>query len=144
MSEAPFDIFSDDVVAQSPKKFEKLPKGKYQVTLNKATEGEKNNNTRLTFEFQVVEGEYEGRKIWLDFLMATENEKLEWVIKRDKGHLRQMAESLGFNKDNQPETFDDFLDLPIMVDIGYRNDYMQLNFFQSVSAKEGSSEWTVF
>lgn len=146
MSETNLNLFDEifEVDAVEPKKFEKLPKGKYTVTMNKATEKERNGNTLITLEFQVSEGEYENRKIWLDFMMSTTNDKLEWITKRDKGHLHQLSKCLGFDQENRPASLDDFLDLPVVVDIGYRNDYVQLNFFSKPAAEGDKGEWTVF
>lgn len=138
-----FGIFDADVEPVSATKFEKLPKGEYVCTLNKMTERERNGNKSLVFEMQVLEGEYEGRKIWLDLMVETENEKLEWLVKKTKGQLRTYAEALGFTVDNQPGSYDDFLDLPIVVSIGYRNDFVQLNYFKKHEAKSAAAaEWT--
>lgn len=141
-----FGIFGDDIESTKPRSFEKLPKGKYEVSLNKVTERERNGSVSLSFEFGVLNGDFEGRRLWINLTMSTDNEKLGWLVKRDKGHLRHLAEILGFTADKPMESWDDLLDLPVVVDIGYRNDFVQLNYFEKVSeVKSGSeAEWTVF
>jgi hypothetical protein len=141
-----FGIFGEDIEVVKPTQFEKLPKGKYECSLNKVTERERNGSVSLSLEFGVLTGEYENRKLWINLTMSSDNEKLSWLVKRDKGHLRTLAEICGFTADKPMESFDDLLDLPVMVDIGYRNDYVQLNFFSKVETSNAGSEaeWTVF
>jgi hypothetical protein len=140
-----FGIFGEDVEVVKPTKFEKLPKGKYECSLNKATERDRNGNVSYSLEFSVLSGEYENRKLWVNLTMKSSNENLGWLVNRDKGHMRAFAEICGFTVDTY-ESPDQLLDLPVMVDIGYRNDYVQLNYFSKVETTSAGSEaeWTVF
>lgn len=77
-----FDFNSVSVNAtESTNAFEPLPEGTYELFVQDMKESQKNAGT-ICMCFEVVDGQYRGRKFWEFFSLAHQNEKVREIAQR--------------------------------------------------------------
>lgn len=110
-----------------------LPPGKYTASIagcqwkkTKAGDGE-----YLEFEFEVIEGEYEGRHLWSRLNLKNKNEKAVAIAKRE---LSSICRATGILTPDDPDNFDNKL-LGLVV-VARDDEYNDIkDYFQLGEAK---------
>lgn len=111
--------------------FEPIPAGKYQAVAvdSEMKDTKKGNGQYLQFIFEIIEGEYKGRKIFHRFNMVNENKTAQ-----DIGHsqLKQFAEAAG--KPNARDSAE-LHNTPVFLNVIVRQDqqYGPQNDVKSIS-----------
>ena len=95
------------------KKFELLPPDRYPLQIDNVDEKENNKGKFLTLRFEVIDGQYQRRKIFQDFLIESsdkDDNTLSW-IGTSLSKLKLIL-SISGKKIEQPEN-DDFLGIKL-------------------------------
>ena len=128
---------SDEQYVDDREGFELLPAGEYKAHIIKssADTNKKETGIILTLEFDILEGQYKGRKIWDRLNIQHENSQAEEIGRRQ---LRKLVEILGL-----PLTLDDseklhFKPVIVVLKVEKRKDNGQdanrVSYYKSVNA----------
>lgn len=85
------NINAKEIVAEDKKKFSVMPEGKYPVMMANYEEKQGTKGTYLSAEFQVIDGEYKGRKFFDNYFLNGS----ETAVRIAHGKLSAIAVAVG-------------------------------------------------